>query len=739
MSKTYIARVSVNYDFAQERLAELGGFFKELLEAFPGEMEAEMTIYRFTFACFILKADNLEKCRQAVYETWEKTFPGLNGISNVLISRYYTTDMLAGDDDISDEEDSANKEQKDDPGRNAGPDEDETSSNNGAGSDADNDAGNDTDSDADNDADSDAENDAENDTDSDQDQDDDEDDEPLEIIGSDLIKIIYENVYGAEEYQSLITELNETIPALKEKDAIGVLFARNYLISVDVGCGFTTLINSLGDYLHSMHVYPEDEYESRKYYTEMKMGKETANGLADPDTVMEYLDDDAEQRLYNIVGLDITYYLEGRKYVELRDFISRLEKYQSRYIFVFRIPFLEKRAHDEILNLLSDLMLISPIMIPPLNDCVLLEHIWNAVSNRRYWLNPGTFTIIFDKIHQDKMDGRFYGFKSAQKLSNELILKKIARDTERAGRGEEIDTTEIKPEDLENYVDRGKLKATGYQALEELVGMEEITARIREMIAQVKVSVNNEKLDRPCIHMRFTGAPGTGKTTVARIIGQIMREEGILRKGAFFEYSARELVAEYVGQTAVKTATICRDSYGSVLFIDEAYALYEGDQRSNDYGREAITTLISEMENHRDDMLVVMAGYTDEMDTLMKANPGLRSRMPFVLHFPNYSREQLFEIFMLMVRKHFEYTQGLEEEAGNFFKTLSDEYLESKEFANARFVRNLYERTWSKAALRNSLSGSRDMILTKEDFIAASGEKEFGEKLMTKKKLGFEG
>ena len=125
--------------------------------------------------------------------------------------------------------------------------------------------------------------------------------------------------------------------------------------------------------------------------------------------------------------------------------------------------------------------------------------------------------------------------------------------------------------------------------------------------------------------MRFVGSPGTGKTTVARIIGQILKQEGILRKGGFFEYKARDLVAEYIGQTAVKTSTICRDAYGSVLFLDEAYSLYEGSNYENDYGKEAITTLVSEMENHREDMLVIMAGYTDEMDHLMKANPGLRS------------------------------------------------------------------------------------------------------------------
>ena len=344
----------------------------------------------------------------------------------------------------------------------------------------------------------------------------------------------------------------------------------------------------------------------------MKLGKETENGFASPDSVIDYLIADSESRSFNIVGLDISYYLEGRKYLELRNFLSRLDPYQDKYIFVFRIPFLEKRVHDEILNLMSDVLLIRPVKIPPLHDSVLLEHIWNIADKSGYTLDVSTFGIIFEKIHQEKMDGRFYGFKSAEKIGNEVILKKIAHDTMLMSRGIEPDRNTITAMDLEYLIDREKSQATGYKALEELIGMEEIAARIREVIAQVKVAMKNEKLDRPCIHMRFTGAPGTGKTTVARIVGQIMREEGILRKGAFFEYSARELIAEYVGQTAVKTATICRDSYGSVLFIDEAYALYEYDQKSNDYGKEAVTTLISEMENHRDDMLVVMAGYTHE-------------------------------------------------------------------------------------------------------------------------------
>ncbi|MBP5155662.1 MAG: AAA family ATPase [Clostridia bacterium] len=319
-----------------------------------------------------------------------------------------------------------------------------------------------------------------------------------------------------------------------------------------------------------------------------------------------------------------------------------------------------------------------------------------------------------------------------------MVLAKAAKDAERRAQGEEPQTDLLTAQDVPADPAANSSLKSGYDELNELIGMEQIADRVREIVAQVKLALKNDRLEKPCIHMRFLGHPGTGKTTVARIIGRIFREEGILRKGAFLEYSARQLCAEYVGQTAVRTASICRDAYGSVLFIDEAYALYQSDYQYNDYGKEALTTLISEMENHRDDMLVIMAGYTDDMETLMRGNAGLRSRVPYAISFPNYTKTQLYEIFMLMVRKHFDYTDEFEQVAKDYFESLSDEYIASKEFANARFVRNLYERTWSKGALRAALNGSERFALTKKDLLAASAEKEFSEKLTKEKaKIGF--
>jgi SpoVK/Ycf46/Vps4 family AAA+-type ATPase len=210
--------------------------------------------------------------------------------------------------------------------------------------------------------------------------------------------------------------------------------------------------------------------------------------------------------------------------------------------------------------------------------------------------------------------------------------------------------------------------------------------------------MKNDSLDRPSIHMRFTGAPGTGKTTVARIIGKIFREEGILRKGAFLEYSARMLCAEYVGQTAVKTAAICRDAYGSVLFIDEAYTLARNDGQDT-FGQEAIDTLLKRMEDDRSRLVVIVAGYTDEMKAFIESNPGLSSRFNRYIEFPDYSEAELLEIFKRLAEKQ---KLELSSEFKNTLKALFSRVIAKGDssFGNGRGVRNLYEKTLVNQANR---------------------------------------
>ena len=213
----------------------------------------------------------------------------------------------------------------------------------------------------------------------------------------------------------------------------------------------------------------------------------------------------------------------------------------------------------------------------------------------------------------------------------------------------------------------------------------------------------------------------------------MMKDAGILRKGHLVEVKGRDLCGEYIGETAPKTSSICRDAYGSLLFIDEAYSLFRNAYDSaRDYGREALDTLVAEMENHRDDFCVVMAGYKDEMDAMLEGNVGLRSRIPYEVAFPNYTREDLENIFLRMLEGNFECEKGFREAVHDFFAAVPEDALASKAFSNARFVRNLYERTWGKAVYRNSLEGGAAVRLLRSDLAGAAAEKEF-EALLKKK------
>lgn len=546
---------------------------------------------------------------------------------------------------------------------------------------------------------------------------------------SEVMKVIYKNYYGWNNYQRLCTDITWIAPLFEGKKK-APLISMNYLVSIDSGCGFSTMLASFGDFLNKVNYFDE----INPSYYEYVIGAESKNGKYTPSDVVDQIWD--EEMFDTVIGFDIGYFLNKDKHDELREFLNRLYKLQQKYVFMFRIPALSENAIKEIKDIISDVVEVETIIIPQYNDLILMEQTYFTLSANGFDAKPSALLSFSKFVHKEKMDGRFNGFKTIDKIANEIVWAKSRQIMNAKYQGIECNLGEIEEADLADIMPVVESKLSGFDELKELIGMEDVYSRIEEITNQVMVSIKNESMDRPCIHMRFVGAPGTGKTTVARIVGKIFKEKGILKKGGFFEYEARMLCAEYVGQTAPKTHSICRDAYGSVLFIDEAYSLFSGEN-DKDFGSEAITTLVAEMENHRDDMVVIMAGYTDDMDKLMTGNVGLRSRMPFIIEFKNYTREQLVKIYMKMARKNFQCEDGLEEKVSEYFSKLDDSFMNSKEFANARFVRNLYERTWAKAASRVAASMTDIITLTKQDFENAAAEKEFSEKLMVAKKIGF--
>lgn len=262
----------------------------------------------------------------------------------------------------------------------------------------------------------------------------------------------------------------------------------------------------------------------------------------------------------------------------------------------------------------------------------------------------------------------------------------------------------------------------------ELIGLKPVKQRIREIAAFLVVSRARLELGvesaQPSLHMCFTGNPGTGKTTVALQMAEMLHRLGYVRKGHVVSVTRDDLVGQYIGHTAPKTKEIIKKAMGGVLFIDEAYYLYR-PENERDYGQEAIEILLQVMENNRDDLVVILAGYKDRMDTFFQSNPGMSSRIAHHIDFPDYSEPELFEIANLMTDEmHYK----LDKEA----KSAMREYIAHRQvqphFANARSIRNALDRARLRHANRvfkmaennNAIASIEDLSTITEADIRAS-------------------
>lgn len=284
-----------------------------------------------------------------------------------------------------------------------------------------------------------------------------------------------------------------------------------------------------------------------------------------------------------------------------------------------------------------------------------------------------------------------------------------------AAKGEAV---EEKTENIEDL----KAELEGY------IGLDAVKREVETLINLVTVQKLRKENGLPVndlsLHMVFSGNPGTGKTMIARLMARIYKSLGILSKGHLVEVDRSGLVAGYVGQTAIKTGEVIQKALGGVLFIDEAYALT--NKGGNDYGQEAVDTLLKAMEDHRDDLIVIVAGYIELMEAFIRSNPGLESRFNRFLHFPDYTIDEMLAIFDLRCRQN---SYILAEDAKLLLRDLLKLLgMDVKGFGNARGVRNLFERAVTAQA--NRLSTDPDitredlMLLTADDIRTAGGTME---------------
>ena len=306
-----------------------------------------------------------------------------------------------------------------------------------------------------------------------------------------------------------------------------------------------------------------------------------------------------------------------------------------------------------------------------------------------------------------------------------IIVGIFADDDDKTDATEETAQQTEQVEKKDSVIVNEPLEGDPYKELDDLIGLGSVKEEVRSLSNFVKLQKQREaqglKTAKVSYHLVFYGSPGTGKTTVARIVGRIYKDLGVLKKGHTVETDRGGLVAKFMGQTALKTDTVIQQALDGVLFIDEAYSLVPEDGNGSDYGQEAISTLLKRMEDYRDRLVVIIAGYKNEMQRFIDSNPGLQSRFNRYIDFPDYTGKELAEIFKMYMKKN-QYT--LSPDAQTYLKERFDYAVAHKDrnFGNARYARNVFEKSIQQQANRlsgrSNLSKSELTELTVEDLQA---------------------